>query len=150
MAADARFMRFLGAPPDPAQQLARIRAHWDEHGFGQLAVEERASGRVVGRSGSSYHRLWPQDVEVGWGIDPAAWGRGYATEAGAAAIGHAFDVVGVDRVVSIVHPENAASIRVAEKLGERPLATLPWDDTGIELVVYGIERDEWARLQSSG
>jgi RimJ/RimL family protein N-acetyltransferase len=150
MAADARFMRFLGEPPDPAAQLAHIRAHWELHGFGQFAVVERESGRVVGRSGASYHRLWPQDAEVGWGIEPDAWGRGYGTEAGAAAIAYAFDRLDVPRIVSIIHPENTASIRVAEKLGERPVATLPWDETGIELVVYGIERGEWSRLQSSG
>ena len=137
---DERFRRYLGPRSDPQEQLDRIRAHWDEHGFGQFAVEERDAGRFAGRSGISYHRLWPDDPEVGWGIDPELWGRGYATEAGAASVAHALGALGFPRVVSIIHPENTASIRVAEKIGERPLATVPWDDRGIDLVVYEVSR----------
>ena len=47
-----------------------MRAHWEAHGFGPFAVEERETGRFAGRTGLSYHPLWPDDPEVGWGIDP--------------------------------------------------------------------------------
>jgi RimJ/RimL family protein N-acetyltransferase len=150
---DERFTRYLGPRRHPQDELEKYRRRWHDLGYGQWALEERATGRFVGRAGLHRHRLWPSDVEVGWGLDPAFWGRGYATEAGAAAIRYAFDVVGAPRVVSILHPENEPSIRVAERLGERPYATVPWDDTGIELLVYAIERGEWragSRLQSSG
>lgn len=112
--------------------LARIRAHWAEHGFGQFALE-------VGRSGVSYHRLWPDDPEVGWGIDPELWGRGYASEAGGASIAHALSTLGFARVVPIIHPDNAPSIRVAEKLGERPYAKVYWDRGDVDLIVYAID-----------
>ena len=138
----------LATDDDAAEGLRRWRAHWEEHGYGLWAVEERTSGRFVGRIGLSHHRLWPQDVEVGWSLDPAVWGRGYATEGGAAALAHAFGELGVDRVVSIVHPENAASIAVMGRLGIRPWRTVWWPEGAIDLDVRAIEREEWARLQS--
>ena len=147
---DPRYLRYLGPRLSGEEELDKYRARWRELGFGQWALEERATGRFVGRAGLHRHRLWPQDVEVGWGLDPEFWGCGYATEGGAAAMRYAFEVLGVPRVVSLIHPENAASIRVAERLGERPCATVPWDDSGIDLLVYATERAQWAPLQSSG
>jgi len=149
--ADPVFTRYLnptGAPFTPeesAAALARYRAHWVEHGYGVWAVEERETGRLVGRLGLSHHRLWPQDVEVGWGLEPAVWGRGYATEGGRAALDHAFTELGRDRVVSIVHPENAASIAVMTRLGIEPWRSVPWPGAGIDLEVRAIERGKWAQ-----
>ncbi len=149
LSVDRRFTRYLGPRQDPREELEKHRRRWRELGYGQWALEERASGRFVGRAGLHRHRLWLQDVECGWGLDPEFWGRGYATEAGAAALRYAFAELDVPRVVSILHPDNTPSIRVAERLGERPYATVPWDNTGIELLVYAIERDEWRSLESS-
>jgi RimJ/RimL family protein N-acetyltransferase len=155
MNADPRVSRWLtptGAPMSRGASEAafeRWRAHWDEHGFGIWAVEERETGGLVGRLGLQYHRLWPHEPEVGWMLDPRVWGKGYATESGAAALRHAFEMLGCDRVVSIVHPENAPSIRVAERLGEQPYATVRWDEGDLDLVVYAVGRDDWARLQST-
>jgi RimJ/RimL family protein N-acetyltransferase len=124
---------------ETADHVARYVRHWDEHGFGLWAAEERTTGRFVGRIGLQYHRLWPHDPEVGWGLDPAVWGRGYATEGGAASIEHAFGALGFARVVSIVLPANVRSIRVMERLGLAPWRRLPspWG----ELDVYAKERD---------
>lgn len=152
---DERFMRYLspggrlGTADDAAEGLERWRRHWDEHGYGIWAVEERESGRFVGRVGLSHHRLWPQDVEVGWALDPDVWGRGYATEAGAAALAHAFERLAVERVVSVVHPDNRASIRVMERLGIRPWRQVYWPEGELDLEVRAIRPGEWARLQSS-
>jgi RimJ/RimL family protein N-acetyltransferase len=153
--ADLRFTRFLNPggsayPPGwTADKLARMREQWEREGWGSWAIEERDTRRFVGRVGLQLHRLWPDDVELGWGVDPDLWGCGYGTEAANRALRHTFEVFRFPRVVSILHPENVASIRVAEKLGERPYATVLWDDGGIDLLVYAIGRDEWARLQSS-
>ncbi|MDQ3823669.1 MAG: GNAT family N-acetyltransferase [Actinomycetota bacterium] len=152
---DPRFTRFLNpggavyAPGWTADKLARMRADWDSRGWGAWAVEERGTARFVGRVGFQYHRMWPDDPELGWGVDPELWGRGYATEAAAGALRHAFEALAFPRVVSILHPENTPSIRVAEKLGERPYATVRWEAGGIDLLVYAIEREESSRLQSS-
>ena len=147
--ADARFARYLtpdGSPiprPRSEAQLRRFRAHWEEHGFGLWAVEERATGRFVGRVGVQFHHLWPGDPEVGWGLDPAVWGRGYATEAGRAAIEHAFRTLAVPRLVSIVHPDNVASIRVQERLGITPWREVDWPEGGVALEVRAVERARW-------
>jgi len=151
---DPRFTQFLtvhGGPFTPAESAAAVerwRRHWDEHGFGLWAVEERETGRFVGRVGVQYHRLWPDDPEVGWGIDPDLWGRGYATEAGAAAIEDAFATLDIPRLVSIVLPTNTASIAVQTRLGIRPWKTVAWPEGGRDLEVRVLERADWARLQS--
>ena len=156
MNADPRVTRWLtptGAPisrEETAAQLARFRAHWEQHGFGLWAVEERTTGALVGLIGIQYHRLWPADPELGWKLDPAVWGRGYATEGGAAALRHAFETLGRKRVVSIIHPENAPSIRVAERLGFAPADRVHWPDGGIDLAVYAVGREGAPSLQSAG
>ena len=148
--ANADFMRYLGPRTDGAVAIGRYRAHWAEHGFGIWAAEERGSGAFVGRIGVQFHRLWPHDPEVGWALDPSFWGRGYATEGGEASLRHAFDTLGCDRVVSIVLPENAASIRVMDRLGIEPYREVWWPEGAATLEVRAIERETWAAIQSSG
>ncbi len=131
-------------------QLARYRTHWEEHGFGLWALEERASGRLVGRAGLSWHRLWPSEPELGWMLDPDVWGRGYATEAGAASLQHGFEALGFERIVSIIHPGNEASFRVARRLSLTPWRQVAWDDSGITLEVHALRSSDWSHLQSSG
>jgi len=80
---------------------------------------------------------WP-GLEVGWLVARSHWGRGLATEGGRASLAHAFETLGVDHVISLIRPDNAASIRVAEKLGERPEGE--FDLFGEKTLVYGIAR----------
>lgn len=138
--ADDRFMRYLGPRGASEERLARMRADWAERGFGRWAVEERGSGRFVGHAGLGVHSLWPADPELGYGVDPELWGRGYATEAAGAALADGLGRLGFGRVVSIIHPENARSIRVAERLGERPLTTVWWPEGELDLLVYSVGR----------
>ena len=111
--------------------MAQWRGQWELRATGQFAVEERATGRFVGRAG--LHRPeqddWP-GVEVGWALHPDVWGRGYATEAGAASLAYAFDVMGLDEVFSVILPDNGRSQAVAARLGltlveERVLSGYP-------------------------
>jgi RimJ/RimL family protein N-acetyltransferase len=113
--------------------------HWEEHGFGSLAVEWAETGELIGRSGPQFHRVWPHDPEVGWGVDPSWWGRGVATEAGAASVAWALGELGFTRVVSITTEENAPSRRVMAKLGFRLLELMP-SEWG-ELWVHALDRD---------
>ena len=67
--------------------------------------------------------LTPQDVagtteiEVGYHVRSSLQGQGFATEAAAASRDYARDVLGLDRLIAIIHPDNVASQRVAEKIG---------------------------------
>jgi RimJ/RimL family protein N-acetyltransferase len=119
--ADPAVTRYLGdgrplGRPEAWRQLALIIGHWTLRGFGLWAVEERATGALVGRVGCYEPEGWPA-CEVGYVLSREVWGRGYATEAARAALGYAYDVLARDRVVSLIHAENAASIRVAKRLG---------------------------------
>lgn len=103
---------------DAWEQMAVFLGQWSLRGHGQWAVEDRRTGRLLGRAGLHQPERdeWP-GLEVGWTLHPDHWGRGYATEAGAAAIDYAFDVLGRDEVISIIHPDNHASQAVARRLG---------------------------------
>jgi RimJ/RimL family protein N-acetyltransferase len=118
--ADPDFTRHLAGVQTREQSeahLERWERHWAEHGFGILAVEWRDTGEFVGRVGLQYHRVWPDDPEVGWGIDPAFWGRGIATEGGAACVEWGLGALGFEQLVSIATEANTASRNVMRKLG---------------------------------
>jgi RimJ/RimL family protein N-acetyltransferase len=145
-AANREFQRFLGDPRPAEQSLRRYNDHWERHGFGICAVELKETGELVGRSGVAFHRIWPTDPEVGWAIDPAWWGRGIATEAGAACVEWAFGALGYERVVSISVPDNLASRRVMAKLGFRVLEVMPRSPWG-ELWIHALDRPRPDRPQ---
>lgn len=142
MYADPEVMRYLeqGQPVGKAaawRSMAIHLGHWRLRGYGQWALTERSSGKFVGRAGLWQPEGWP-GLEVGWLLARRYWGRGFATEAGGAAIDYAFDTVGVEKVISLIDPNNTASIRVAERLGES------YDDTielaGKHVHVYSVSR----------
>jgi RimJ/RimL family protein N-acetyltransferase len=105
-------------------RLLRYSGLWDFLGYGYWAVEERASGRYVGQMGFADFRRglvgfdghYP---EAGWVIHPDFAGRGYATEGMQAACSWLDSQSGLARSFCIIAPQNAASVRVAEKLGYR-------------------------------
>ncbi|MCC6437403.1 MAG: GNAT family N-acetyltransferase [Acidimicrobiales bacterium] len=100
------------------EQLVAFTGQWVLRGTGQWAVVERESGRLVGRAGTHHphRRDWP-GVEVGWTFHPSVWGRGYATEAGGAAVDWAFSNLDVDVLHAMIHVENPRSMVVARRLG---------------------------------
>jgi RimJ/RimL family protein N-acetyltransferase len=141
MCADPEVMRYMGSGAtlsrgDAWRSMAMFVGHWQLRGFGTWAVEEHAEHRFVGRVGLHRPEGWP-GVEVGWMLDRAIWGRGYATEAGRVSLDYAWRVLGADHVVSLIAPENAASIRVAERLGESLEGTFLLDE--LEVLLYGID-----------
>jgi RimJ/RimL family protein N-acetyltransferase len=101
-----------------------IIEHWETHGFGPWALESLepgTEGRFVGFAGlghvpSALAAAGPAP-ELGWRLDPSAWGRGLATEAASAARDDAFERLGLPEIISIIHPRNERSQRVAVKLG---------------------------------
>ncbi|HYH86130.1 MAG TPA: GNAT family N-acetyltransferase [Pyrinomonadaceae bacterium] len=145
MVADPEVMRFFGGQPasraEAWRNMAMIVGHWQLRGYGMWAVEERASGEMVGRVGCWRPEGWP-GVEVGWTLRRAYWGRGFATEAARASLDYAFEKLNQTRVISLIAPENVASIRVAERIGE--VKGDDWELFGKKVVIYGIDRDAWA------
>ena len=104
--------------------IERNLARYETDGFGRCAIVWRETGELVGDAGliSTLVEETPE-IELGWVVRLDRWGRGVATEAGAAWRDFAFDVLGLPRIVSMIDETNVASRRVAEKLGlslERP------------------------------
>lgn len=109
-------------------------------GIGKIAVERRADGAFLGMCGLSVESWYPDDVEIGWRLARQYWGEGYATEAGAAWIEHAFDRLGVSRVISVTDVPNLRSIAVMKRLGMRldHYAELADADGTFPAVIYAI------------
>jgi len=122
MCADPEVMRFLGAGvtlsrADAWRSMAGFLGHWALRGYGMWALEEKATGTLVGRAGFLNPEGWP-GFELGWTLGRPYWGRGFATEAARRALAFAFEELGRDRVMSLIRPGNTPSMRVAERLGE--------------------------------
>ena len=99
-----------------AEALRGYVAHWEQHGFGVWAVIERTTDRLLGHAGLQ-HLEDGEEVEISYYLGKPAWGRGYATEAGQAALDHGFGPLGLRRIVAVVRPGNVGSKRVLSKLG---------------------------------
>jgi RimJ/RimL family protein N-acetyltransferase len=95
------------------------RSPGEPGGWVQFTVEERGGGRIVGDVGLSVADGEPGVIKVGYTIDPAFQGLGYATEAILALVEYAFETLGAEVVRAHASAENAPSIRVAEKIGMR-------------------------------
>ena len=137
------FHRYLTPEPMPAEEvwklLLRSAGHWAIMGYGFWAVEERASGRFVGGIGflSLKRALEPplgEAPEIGWVLDPAVHGLGYATEGVEAALAWGASHFGQVRTVCIIHPENEPSLRVAAKFGYREYARTTYHEQPIVLL----------------
>ncbi len=144
---DPAVTRYLGGGPfvgghvrDRSERAVyRFVTHWAKHGFGVWAVEDRGDGRLIGQCGlNTLDAIGSDDVEILWALERVCWGRGLATEAAVAALHHAFETVGLARVVALAQPGNRASLRVMDKLG------LAYEKTvhafGVEVVCYATDR----------
>ncbi len=143
--ADTEVMRFIGdgqvVDRDATwRTMSLLMGHWQLRGYGIWAAEEKDSGTLVGRIGLWNPEGWP-GLEVGWLLARSRWGEGLATEGGRRALAWAFDMLAADHVISLIRPENVASIRVAEKLGESREGSARIQ--GDEALVYGIDREEF-------
>lgn len=146
LCADAEVMQYLGGKPlsreEAWRRMAMMVGHWHLRGFGMWVVEEKASGRFVGRSGFNCPEGWP-GLELGWALSKSVWGLGYASEAGRAALGCAFSVLDRDQVISLITPGHDRAVLVATRLGMK----LEGETTVMErrVQIYGIERLDWRR-----
>jgi RimJ/RimL family protein N-acetyltransferase len=141
MCADPEVMKYLGPGPmnrsEAWRNMALVLGHWALRGFGLWAVEERASGELVGRVGCWSPEGWP-GMEIGWTLRRSSWGLGFATEAARAALDVALGELGQSHVISMIERENAASVRVARRLGMRLEGRA--ELMGHSVDVYGIRK----------
>lgn len=112
-----------------SERLEDWRRHWDEHGFGYAVVETLADAAVVGFAGLCHVTLAGHDaLNLYYRFDPDHWGRGFATEAGRAALDELARLLPGHPVVARIARNNPSSIGVAERLGMRREALQDPDD----------------------
>jgi len=142
--ADPEVMRFMVparglSHAEAAYDVQGLREHWTRHGFGHWAVEEKASGALVGRTGIKRHSDWaldPENTEAGWLYGQRFWGKGYASEAAREVVLYGLEKLGSPEVISIAHPDNAGSRRVMEKAGLTYAGARRWEEKGLDVVWY--------------
>ncbi|MFN8075605.1 MAG: GNAT family N-acetyltransferase [Kineosporiaceae bacterium] len=155
--ADAAPMAAINRDPEVAQLLNRrlddagidgfhamVAGHWDAHGYGPWAVERCDTGEFLGFAGLALVPPLLADAgagvgpELGWRLARTAWGHGFATEAAAAARDDAFARLGLAELISIIHPDNVRSQRVAVKLGMNRARQVPNPLLGIDVDVWSL------------
>jgi RimJ/RimL family protein N-acetyltransferase len=131
---DAEVMHWIGDEPGGSEKaktfIDRWMKRWERNGVGQFIVEH--DRQLIGRVGLIVwdRRTWKTSAyelagehaqeELGWALVRRAWGYGYATEAAQAVKNWCYKERGIERLVSLIAPDNARSQRVAEKLGATP------------------------------
>lgn len=122
--AEERLDRYRSFVPEPVHGIWAVAEATDGHLLGTLLLKSLPATTAAGTAPRpSGH------TEIGWHFHPEAWGHGYATEAAAAVLAHAFEA-GLDHVLAVTHPENTASQQVAARIGMA--------DQGLTEEFYGV------------
>jgi ribosomal-protein-alanine N-acetyltransferase len=143
--ANPDFMRFsLGVFTERKQTVAFIEkvTRWDRAGIpSQFAVVPRGEDVIIGYCGFFYHpEHGIEDIEIGYRLDPRYWNRGLITEAARAVRDHGFRDWGLSRVISLIHPKNVPSRRVAGKNGMKVDKEITF--RGFPTLVFAITQEE--------
>lgn len=151
---DPEVTRFLGAGKTEQsvetlrQRLQQVCDRYAQinNGTGYWAILEKETGKIVG---SVIIKQLPDnegqptsDFEVGWHLKRDSWGKGYATEAGRAAIEYGFSVLKLPVIYAVVKPDNKASIRVTQRLGMTPMGRTN-KYYGAELELFKLDAPPW-------
>ena len=141
---DADTMRYYPAPFTWEETESWVRNNLERtlrDGSGLWAIEDRATGEFLGDCGLVHQLVDGTDeVEVGWHVKRSRWGQGIAPEAGAVCRDRAFGEFGLERIISLIRPENVQSRRVAEKIGMSVEKETKFGTQGWKHFVYSIRR----------
>lgn len=141
---DPSFIRNIGDKRVRTEADARLyissgpRASYERFGFGLDLVELKESGLPIGICGL-LKRESLEDVEVGFAFLPKFWSKGYALESAAAVKKYGIEMLKLKRIVAIVNPDNAGSIRLLEKLGMKYERMFRLPDAETEVMLYALE-----------
>jgi [ribosomal protein S5]-alanine N-acetyltransferase len=143
---DPQTMRFVTPPGSLEVERASIERHiqtyYRQLGYGIWATVLKDGDRLIGRCGLVNQTVEDRDeMELTYLIEREFWNRGLTTEAARAIRDHAFNQLKTNRLISLIHPQNAASRRVAEKTGMHLERTIQWKHWG-NVMVFAIESEE--------
>ncbi len=157
---DPRVMEFFPGVltrEESDQAADRIQAHFEKHGFGLCAAELRETGVFTGFVGlavPSFEAHFTPCVEIGWRLAAEHWGCGLATEGAREMVRYAFEVAGLEELVSMTVPANLRSRRVMEKLGMTRNPADAFDHPNVpeghllrSHVLYRLRRSSWRATQ---
>ena len=137
---DPKTMRYYPAPCDRAgveQWIERNRRRYENDGVGLWAMVLKATGEMIGDCGIIRQQVESESLyEIGYHLRRDQWGQGLATEAAIACREWGFAHLGVDRLISLIRPENIPSQRVAERNGMTIWKEVEW--RGLRHYVYSI------------
>ena len=143
---DPETMQFYPAPFDRAgvdEWIVRNQRRYAQDGYGLWAMVLKSSGELVGDCGLTVQMMdGAREIEIGYHVRRDLWGQGLATEAARACRDFAFARFSVERLISLIRPENVSSRRVAEKNGMTVWKEIMWKD--LLHLVYSIRRAETA------
>jgi len=141
---DPETMRYYPAPYDRAgveEWIARNVQRYARDGHGLWGMILKSSGELVGDCGLTVQEVdGTNEIEIGYHMRRDLWGQGLATEAARACREYGFARLPVERIISLIRPENLPSRRVAEKNGMTVWKEIIWRD--LPHVVYSIRREE--------
>jgi ribosomal-protein-alanine N-acetyltransferase len=141
---DPETMRFYPAPFDRtevADWIERNRRRYEDDGHGLWAMVLKSSAELIGDCGLVRQNIDGNDeIEIGYHVRRDLWRQGLATEAAQACRNYGFNQLEVDRLISLVRPENLPSRRIAEKIGMAIWKEIVW--RGLDHYVYAIQRTE--------
>ncbi len=145
MHSDSETVRYVSgrvkSREESGKWLERAISSYERHGHGFWALELKPAGEYAGHAGLLAQLVDDvRETEIAYWILRDRWGQGLATEAAIASRDYGFQVLGRGRLISIIHPDNRASRRVAEKVGLR--IEKPATHKGIEVLIYSIEPGE--------
>jgi RimJ/RimL family protein N-acetyltransferase len=126
---DAETMRWYPRPltRDEVREWIERQLGRYSSSTGLLGLVEKQTGRLIGDCGPVWQEVEGRtELEIGYHVSRERWNQGFATEAARVVIDYAFENLGVERVVSMIRPENLASRRVAEKNGLTPERMVFW------------------------
>lgn len=137
---DREVMKYIGDGSLPTlemtqKSIARWIQHFENHGYGLLALVHRTQNELMGFCGLITQNVQGEDkIELGYRLGKEYWNRGYATEAALKMQEHAFRDLKIEELISIIQPANIASRKVSAKLGMRLLREC--DYNGRNVCIY--------------
>jgi|ERR1043166_8356247 len=150
--ANRDFMRFSLGPytREQTQTVLQKFRGWNQAGLpSQFAVIFRGDNQLIGYCGFlHWHLDGTDEIEIGYRLHPDYWNRGLASEAAQAVRDHAFRDLGLPKVISLIHPDNIPSRRVAEKNGMKVERETVF--RGFPAQVFAITREQWLVKRDAG
>ena len=146
MFGDTETMRFIGNGAtwkdlaDGRQRLADVikRNSHLRDGLGSWALVDKATHKVMGNIVLKPIPPALADVEVGWHLNRACWGQGYAAEMARVIVEHGLKTVKLDEIIAVIQPGNSRSVAVTRKIGLMPRGQTTKYYEGMTLDLFGI------------